>query len=49
MVINTKYTYTKNESKQSEMGPVRESPIQTSVRSIHMQLKRKLNIYTNYT
>jgi len=26
----------KNESKHSEMGPVRQNPIQTTVRSVHM-------------
>ena len=30
---NTPY---KNESKHSEMGPVRQNPIQRTVRSIHM-------------
>jgi len=33
----TKYTYAQNESKHSEMGPVRQNPIQRTVRSVHMR------------
>jgi len=32
---NTHNTY-KNESKHSEMGPVRQNPIQRTVSSVHM-------------
>jgi len=34
-IISTKYT-DNNESKHSEMGPVRQNPIQRTVRSVHM-------------
>jgi len=30
------HTYTKKESKHSEMGPVRQNPIQRTVRSVHV-------------
>ena len=38
-VIQKIHTFTyihKNESKHSEMGPVRQNPIQRPVRSVHM-------------
>jgi len=36
---HTEHTYIrKNESKHSEMGPVRQNPIQRTVRSVHMRV-----------
>ena len=32
----TKYMHTQNESKHSEIGPVRQNPIQRPVRSVHV-------------
>jgi len=38
----THNTY-KNESKHSEMGPVRQNPIQRTVRSAHMCVRRTVH------
>jgi len=34
-VYNNTYNTRKNKSKHSEMGPMRQNPIQTTVRSVH--------------
>ena len=37
-----------NESKHSEMGPVRQNPIQRTVRSVHMCVHRRREMYTDH-
>ena len=34
--VNVEFTFTKNESKHSEMGPVRQNPFQRTVRSVRV-------------